>query len=190
MGEERRSCAAAGVTEGARGTQGQAAQVALQGGPGFPGAERNGAETQLRPTRKRDVGAPRRRAAQRNAAEQRGSPVGRAGSNLSRRSFRRSLRRRDGRRRNCEAPLKRRPEPGAKAAAEQELQLRSLPEHLQPKRSKCLAAAKAGAAKKNPSVKRTGGQSAEAEPARSGRKAGPAGDGRRGSGGSGGRAEP
>ena len=100
MGEERRSCAAAGVTEGARGTQGQAAQVALQGGPGFPGAERNGAETQLRPTRKRDVGAPRRRAAQRNAAEQRGSPVGWAGSNLSRRSFRRSLRRRDGRRRN------------------------------------------------------------------------------------------
>ena len=64
----------------------------------------------------------------------------------------------------------RRPEPGAEAAAEQELQLRSLPEHLQPKRSKCLAAAKAGAAKKNPSVKRTGGQSAEAEPARSGRK--------------------
>ena len=38
--------------------------------------------------------------------------------------------------------------------------------------------------------KRTGGQSAEAEPARSGRKAGPAGNGRRGSGGSGGRAEP
>ena len=102
MGEERRSCAAAGVTEGARGTQGQAAQVALQGGPGFPGAERNGAETQLRPTRKRDVGAPRRRAAQRNAAEQRGSPVGRAGSNLSRRSFRRSLRRRDGRRKRAE----------------------------------------------------------------------------------------
>ena len=135
MGEERRSCAAAGVTEGARGTQGQAAQVALQGGPGFPGAERNGAETQLRPTRKRDVGAPRRRAAQRNAAEQRGSPVGWVGSNVSRRSFRRSLRRRDGRRRNCEAPLKRRPEPGAEAAAEQELQLRSLLEHLQPKRN-------------------------------------------------------
>ena len=39
-------------------------------------------------------------------------------------------------------------------------------------------------------AKRTGGQSAEAEPARSGRKAGPAGDGRRGSGGSGGRTEP
>ena len=39
-------------------------------------------------------------------------------------------------------------------------------------------------------AKRTGGQSAEAEPARSGRKAGPAGDGRRGNGGSGGRAEP
>ena len=38
--------------------------------------------------------------------------------------------------------------------------------------------------------KRTGGQSAEAEPARSGRKAGPAGNGRRDSGGSGGRAEP
>ena len=38
--------------------------------------------------------------------------------------------------------------------------------------------------------KRTGGQSAEAEPARSGRKAGPAGRGRRGSGGSGGRTEP
>ena len=109
---------------------------------------------------------------------------------MSRRSFRRSLRRRDGRRRNCEAPLKRRPEPGAEAAAEQELQLRSLPEHLQPKRSKCLAAAKALAAKKNPSAKRTGGQSAEAEPARSGRKAGPAGRGRRGSGGSGGRTEP
>ena len=127
MGEERRSCAAAGVTEGARGTQGQAAQVALQGGPGFPGAERNGAETQLRPTRKRDVGAPRRRAAQRNAAEQRGSPVGWAGSNLSRRSFRRSLRRRDGRRRNpcgrtergripqsaLEGNLRRRSPPGA-----------------------------------------------------------------------------
>ena len=79
MGEERRSCAAAGAPEEARGAQGQAAHVALQGGPGFPGAERNGAETQLRPTRKRDVGAPRRRAAQRNAAEQRGSPVGRAG---------------------------------------------------------------------------------------------------------------
>ena len=42
MGEERRSCAAAGVTEGARGTQGQAAEVALQGGPGFP--ERSGME--------------------------------------------------------------------------------------------------------------------------------------------------
>ena len=38
-------------------------------------------------------------------------------------------------------------------------------------------------------AKRTGGQSAEAEPARSGRKAGPAGEGRRGGGGSGGRAE-
>ena len=127
MGEERRSCAAAGAPEGARGTQGQAAQVALQGGPGFPGAERNGAETQLRPTRKRDVGAPRRRAAQRNAAEQRGSPVGWAGSNLSRRSFRRSLRRRDGRRRNpcgrtergripksaLEGNLRRRSPPGA-----------------------------------------------------------------------------
>ena len=44
--------------------------------------------------------------------------------------------------------------------------------------------------KEKPSAKRTGGQSAEAEPARSGREAGPAGDGRRGSGGSGGRAEP
>ena len=110
MGEERRSCVAAGVTEGARGTQGQAAQVALQGGPGFPGAERNGAETQLRPTRKRDVGAPRRRAAQRKAAEQRGSPVGRAGSKLSRRSFRRSLRRRDGRRRNKREPAQAGPE--------------------------------------------------------------------------------
>ena len=39
-------------------------------------------------------------------------------------------------------------------------------------------------------AKRTGGQSSEAEPARSVRKAGPAGDGRKGSGGSGGRAEP
>ncbi|MBQ3756265.1 MAG: hypothetical protein II873_04045, partial [Oscillospiraceae bacterium] len=39
-------------------------------------------------------------------------------------------------------------------------------------------------------AKRTGGQSAEAEPARRGRKAGPAGNGRRDSGGSGGRAEP
>ena len=66
MGKERRSCAAAGATEGARETQGQAAEAALQGGPGFPGAERNGAETHLRPTRKRDVGAPRRRAAQWN----------------------------------------------------------------------------------------------------------------------------
>ena len=127
MGEERRSCAAAGAPEEARGAQGQAAQVALQGGPGFPGAERNGAETQLRPTRKRDVGAPRRRAAQRNAAEQRGSPVGWAGSNLSRRSFRRSLRRRDGRRRKpcgrtergripqsaLEGNLRRRSPPGA-----------------------------------------------------------------------------
>lgn len=70
MGEERRSCAVAGVTEGARGTQGQAAQVALQGGPGFPGAERNGTETQLRPTRKRNVGASRRRAAQQKGARQ------------------------------------------------------------------------------------------------------------------------
>ena len=69
---------------------------------------------------------------------------------MSRRSFRRSLRRRDSRRRSSEAPLKRRPEPGVEAAAEQELQLRSLPEHLQPKRSKCPVAAKAGAEKKNP----------------------------------------
>lgn len=34
-----------------------------------------------------------------------------------------------------------RPEPGAKAAAKRELQLRSLPEHLQPKRCKGLVAA-------------------------------------------------
>ena len=34
-----------------------------------------------------------------------------------------------------------RPEPGTKAAAKRELQLRSLPEHLQPKRSKGLVAA-------------------------------------------------
>ena len=81
MGEERRSCALAGVTEGARGAQGQAAEGALWGGPGFPGAKRNGAETRLRPTRNRDVGALRRRAAQRNAAEQRVSPVGWAGTN-------------------------------------------------------------------------------------------------------------
>ena len=60
-------------------------------------------------------------------AEQRGSPVGRAGSNLSRRSFRRSLRRRDGRRRKpcgrtergripqsaLEGNLRRRSPPGA-----------------------------------------------------------------------------
>ena len=70
MGEERRSCALAEVPEGARGTQGQAAEGALWGGPGFPGAERNGAETQLRPTRKRDVGALRRRAAQQKGARQ------------------------------------------------------------------------------------------------------------------------
>ena len=140
MGEERRSCAAAGVTEGARGTQGQAAQVALQGGPGFPGAERNGAETQLRPTRKRDVGAPRRRAAQRNAAEQRESKHGRAGG------------------------VKFEPEVVPPEPAETG---RPEAEPMRPNGERTHTA------------KRTGGQSAEAEPARSGRKAGPAGDGRR-----------
>ena len=49
------------------------------GQPFFPGAERNGAETRLRPTRKRNVGAPRRRAAQRKAAERRERTVGWAG---------------------------------------------------------------------------------------------------------------
>ena len=48
MGEERRSCA---VPESRRETRnaGAAAEGALWGGPGFPGAERNEAETRLRP---------------------------------------------------------------------------------------------------------------------------------------------
>ena len=50
-------------------------------------------------------------------------------------------------------PLKRSPEPDAKAAAKRELQLQSLPEHLQPKRSKGLAAAEGGAEKRGRSIR-------------------------------------